>query len=271
METISSEAFKIQRNVQRLSLSSEYMSNDVEIGNIYNKKIKTNRRRIMSLTKKEQFINKSIAKYGNKYDYSKVIYTGTHDRVILVCPIHGDFEVTPSKHLSPRSTECRGCKGWVPSNEEVNQEFVKKWYNYFPETGIMTVRATGRILGSTAKNTYLRTRIGEKQWDVHRLAFLFMCGKIPEMVDHKNRNIHDNSWNNLRATTNTMNQWNVEAHSIIPQDNGTWRVQKYVNNKSHSKIFKTREEAIAASLRAKEKLLKIMDDYHKQFIDNDIV
>ena len=36
--------------------------------------------------------------HGDKYDYSKVIYTKDVDPVIIICPIHGEFEQTPKHH-----------------------------------------------------------------------------------------------------------------------------------------------------------------------------
>lgn len=38
-------------------------------------------------------------KHGDTYDYSKVKYTKMHDKVCIICPKHGEFWQTPSKHL----------------------------------------------------------------------------------------------------------------------------------------------------------------------------
>lgn len=45
--------------------------------------------------------------YGNKYDCSKVIYSGTKKKVIITCPVHGDFLITP-EHIF-RGMGCRLC------------------------------------------------------------------------------------------------------------------------------------------------------------------
>jgi very-short-patch-repair endonuclease len=52
---------------------------------------------------KELFINKAKEKFGEKYDYSKVEYVNGQKYVCLICPIHGEFEVTPNNHLSKKS------------------------------------------------------------------------------------------------------------------------------------------------------------------------
>ena len=47
----------------------------------------------------EQFIEEARKIHGDKYDYSKVIYTGAMNKVCIICPVHGEFWQTPNKHL----------------------------------------------------------------------------------------------------------------------------------------------------------------------------
>ena len=39
----------------------------------------------------EEFIQRCKAKHGDKYDYSKVIYTGMKNDVIVICTEHGEW------------------------------------------------------------------------------------------------------------------------------------------------------------------------------------
>lgn len=39
----------------------------------------------------EQFIKECIEVHGNKYDYSETFYTGAHNVITIICPIHGSF------------------------------------------------------------------------------------------------------------------------------------------------------------------------------------
>ena len=58
------------------------------------------------LTKSTQdFILKAKQVHGDKYDYSKTVYTNGKTDVIVTCPIHGDFTIRPSNHLTLK----RGC------------------------------------------------------------------------------------------------------------------------------------------------------------------
>lgn len=47
----------------------------------------------------EDIVSMFREKHGDKYNYSEVVYTKMHDKVKIICPIHGEFEQTPSKHL----------------------------------------------------------------------------------------------------------------------------------------------------------------------------
>lgn len=55
----------------------------------------------------EEFIEKARKIHGNKYDYSKSIYTGINEKIIIICPQHGEIVTTPDKHL--RLSGCKLC------------------------------------------------------------------------------------------------------------------------------------------------------------------
>jgi len=52
------------------------------------------------------FIKKCNDLYQNKYDYSKIDYKNMNTKIIIICPIHGEFKQTPANHLKH---ECRKC------------------------------------------------------------------------------------------------------------------------------------------------------------------
>jgi hypothetical protein len=52
---------------------------------------------------KEVFIHKAKKIFGERYDYSKVEYINGQKSITVVCPFHGEFEVTPNNHLSKKS------------------------------------------------------------------------------------------------------------------------------------------------------------------------
>lgn len=59
----------------------------------------------------EQVINQFIKVHRDLYDYSKVNYIDSWTKVIITCPIHGDFKQEPRHHKS--GAGCPKCKGGV--------------------------------------------------------------------------------------------------------------------------------------------------------------
>lgn len=54
----------------------------------------------------EEFIKKSNIAHNFKYNYDKSIYINKQTKVIVTCPEHGDFEVTPGATRNGRSARC---------------------------------------------------------------------------------------------------------------------------------------------------------------------
>lgn len=57
---------------------------------------------------KDEFILRAKKINGDKYDYSKVEYINNRIKVVIVCPIHGEFKQTPSGHLEGK--QCNLCR-----------------------------------------------------------------------------------------------------------------------------------------------------------------
>jgi hypothetical protein len=56
----------------------------------------------------EQFICKARERHGEKYDYSLVEYGGAHQKVIILCAIHGAFHQAADAHLNSK-VGCPAC------------------------------------------------------------------------------------------------------------------------------------------------------------------
>jgi very-short-patch-repair endonuclease len=59
------------------------------------------------IDKTELFISKANKIHKNKYDYSKVNYINAKTKITIICREHGDFQQTPSNHLS--NYNCQKC------------------------------------------------------------------------------------------------------------------------------------------------------------------
>ena len=71
----------------------------------------------------DKFIKEASELHNNKYDYSKLNYISAKENIIIVCPIHGDFEQTPNSHLN--GSGCRNC-----ANEKVKERMSIPWNIY---------------------------------------------------------------------------------------------------------------------------------------------
>ena len=63
-----------------------------------------------------EFVRRAKELYGDRYIYEKTIYINNRTKVIITCPVHGDFEITPNKFLMGRG--CRKCAGNAPKTTE---------------------------------------------------------------------------------------------------------------------------------------------------------
>ena len=68
----------------------------------------------------EKFIEKARKIHDDKYDYSKVEYVNSHRPVKIICKIHGEFEQSPTNHLSGKG--CPICAG----KNMTTEQFIKK-------------------------------------------------------------------------------------------------------------------------------------------------
>lgn len=69
----------------------------------------------------EKFLILAKEKHNDKYDYSKVKYITARDKVKIICPIHGEFQQTPMKHL-----QGQGCPKCMINRTLMKEEFIKK-------------------------------------------------------------------------------------------------------------------------------------------------
>jgi len=86
----------------------------------------------------EEFIEKAKKVHGDKYDYSKTVYTRTKDKVTIICKEHGEFRQTANAHVSAKKG-CEKCTVGISNKEiqllnelkipiEHRQKYIKPYY-----------------------------------------------------------------------------------------------------------------------------------------------
>lgn len=101
---------------------------------------------------------------------------------------------------------------------ELTQEYLKSVLHYDPETGVFTWRTSRGGSNAGAEAGYIHKTLGyrmisisltrRKMFYAHRLAFMYVTGRMPGEVDHINRSRSDNRWANIREVTRGENSRN---------------------------------------------------------------
>jgi len=97
---------------------------------------------------------------------------------------------------------------------DISQKRLHELVEYDPETGVFTAKLsrgnvkTGSVLGSANGYGYIKFSLDGNKYFAHRLAFLYVHGYLPNVVDHANGLRSDNRIANIREANNSLNARN---------------------------------------------------------------
>lgn len=78
------------------------------------------------------FIDEANKIHNNKYIYTKFKYVNSYTKGIIICPIHGEFLMSPKEHIGIYGKGCPKCGHKLPlSDEEWKTKANKKFNNFF--------------------------------------------------------------------------------------------------------------------------------------------
>lgn len=95
----------------------------------------------------ESFIQKSKAKHGDKFNYSKTNYVRLNIPLILTCDVHGDIELTPLEHEWSKYG-CRKCSFEIPretSKSKVLEKANKKHNGKYDYSRVVFVNVSDKV------------------------------------------------------------------------------------------------------------------------------
>lgn len=124
----------------------------------------------------------------------------------------------------------------------------------------------GTIAGTQDRLGYIRLQIDGKGVYAHRLAFLYMTGKLPLMdVDHIDRNPTNNRWANLREVTKKQNMQNLNVYNNSPfgvagvsfrPERNKYKATIVLENKDGTRLYKSKQtETLEEAKDAKRHLV----------------
>ena len=161
------------------------------------------------------------------------------------------------------------------TKESITQDYVKQLFEYrdgelYRKTSISNSYA-GNKIGGLNMQGYLRAKINDKTYSLHRLIFLMHHGYLPKLIDHIDGNKLNNKIENLRGATNVENLFNRKAQKnsksgvknvCWSKKRNKWVVQLHIDNKC--KCFGSFDDLELAELVAQEARNK----YHGSFANH---
>lgn len=205
-------------------------------------------------------------KHDDKYDYSKVVYNRMHEKVCIICPKHGEFWQTPSKHLLGQG--CPKCAIETRAEEKNigNEEFIRRAREIY---GDKYIYADTKYTKMDEKVKVICPKHGEfwqKPYDhlhghgcpkcglieskCENEIYEYVCGLVgKENVEHSNRTILDG----------------YEIDIYIP----SLKIGiEYNGLKWHSEKFRNRNYHLMKTLNANKNGIKLIHIFEDEYINS---
>lgn len=163
-------------------------------------------------------------------------------------------------------------KAMVNASIPPTQEKIKSILFYDKELGVFTWRIkprsamfAGDVAGKTNHNGYQMIGFGYRQYQAHRLAWIYEYGEWPRgQIDHINGIKTDNRISNLRVVDTRGNSINRKVHrsgklpgAHFDKRHNRWQALISINGKNtHIGMFATDKEAARAYSQALANLSK---------------
>ena len=182
------------------------------------------------------FIKKAIIVHGDKYDYSKSIYTVSTEKITIICNIHGEFRQIATSHINNKYN-CPSCAK-ITQNIKFKKTHNSRKENFdhiVPPIGSKIIPLSKGLYCivdaddyddlmkfnwyasklSNSEIVYAKTRLKGK---MHR--YLMSVNDPSIMVDHRNHNTLDNRKSNLRLCNGAQNNMN---RILIPNTSSIYK------------------------------------------------
>lgn len=97
------------------------------------------------LTTKE-WVEKARATHGDKYDYSESVYSGSKNKITIICPTHGKVKVIAANHINGNKSQCPKCSGnYVRTYEELIDDLNVVHSNFYDYSKIEYKKLSDKV------------------------------------------------------------------------------------------------------------------------------
>lgn len=124
----------------------------------------------------------------------------------------------------------------------------------------------GDTIGTITNHGYLRAKINNKNYFVHRLIWMYHYGDMPyDQIDHINHIRSDNRIENLRVVSSAENNRNRSKVKLayFHKQTGKWQASSFFNGKNYYfGLFDSQQDAINAKLKGIKDFNLIYHDNH---------
>lgn len=97
---------------------------------------------------KEEFIEKSKKKHGDRYLYDKLVYISMLVEIILICVLHGEFTIIAGAHLSRKKGGCEECEKEdkpIRTKEDFIEKAIRIHGNRFDYSKVNYTKSTTKV------------------------------------------------------------------------------------------------------------------------------
>lgn len=211
----------------------------------------------------ENFIERCNPLHNNKFNYNKVNFKNTKDKVIIGCPIHGDFKQTVESHL--RGADCKKCSdnNRKPPKRSTTEEFIEKSNivhdNYFNYTKTVYV-------GVYDKLTITCPVHGDFQQQPNNHLTGYGCGKCGRIKEcsQQEKDIHNFIGQKIEFRKSDREILEGKELDIyIPSKN---LAIEYNGLYWHSDKFKDKDYHLNKTLQCKEKGIQLIHIFEDEWL-----
>ena len=124
---------------------------------------------------------------------------------------------------------------------EVSKEYLLD--NFYYADGFLYKKSNDKRIGHKHDSGYLRCKILNKFYKVHRLIFMYHYGYLPKVIDHIDCNKLNNRIENLREVNYFESNWNKPISSknktgvkgvFFDKSSNKYKAKCYFKNKQYS-------------------------------------